>query len=88
MCYHGSMTQAIRAKQPTKTQLRKLLKEWENGRSKNDIERKEFGNPVSHGKFITKLWREELGVETEATHPLVTENKRLKKLLADNGIAY
>lgn len=62
----------------TKTQLRKWLNEWKRGRFKNDIERKELADPSSHGKRISLLWREELGVETEEEHPLVTENRELK----------
>jgi hypothetical protein len=62
------------------------LEQWHNGRSKNDIEREELGDPASHGKHITKLWREVLGVETEHEHPLVADNRRLRGLLEDNGI--
>jgi hypothetical protein len=65
--------------------LIELHKEWVEGRSKNDIERVEFNDPASHGKHITRLWRE-IGIETEAIHPLVAENARLRDLLERNGI--
>lgn len=64
---------------PTTEQLRVWFNEWARGdRSKNQIEREELGKPQPHGKLITRLWRQELGIETEATHPLVEENERLR----------
>jgi hypothetical protein len=60
--------------------------EWKNGRTKNDIERVELDDPASHGKQITRLWRQYLNVETEDVHPLVHENARLRDLLERNGI--
>lgn len=43
---------------------------WLNGRSKNDIERLYYHDPRSHGKLMTHLFREVLGIETERPHPL------------------
>lgn len=65
---------------------RRLYREWREGRSKNDIERKEFNDPYSHGKLATKIFREVLGIETEETHPMVKENRRLRRILIRNGI--
>jgi hypothetical protein len=70
----------------SKPALRRWLQQWEQGRTKNDIEREELGDVTSHGKYITRLWREHLGVETENEHPLVTENRRLRNALRSNGI--
>lgn len=70
----------------TEGQLRQWLQDWQEGRSKNDIERTEFDDPSSHGKKISKLWRERLGVETEASHRMVTENRRLRQKLVSFGI--
>lgn len=69
----------------TDSTLVRLYDEWQEGRSKVDIERAELGDVQSHGKAITRLWRERLGVETEAVHPLVLENRRLRKLVAELG---
>lgn len=68
-------------------ELKLLHQQWLDGRSKNDIERVEFNDPYSHGKFITRLWRE-IGLETEREHPLSVENRRLKDILDANGIDY
>lgn len=70
----------------TDAQLIQWGKEWRKGRSKNDIERQELDDPKSHGKYITRLWRERLGVETEDVHPLVWENMRLRNLLEKHGV--
>lgn len=72
--------------QPSDDDLRRWHIEWTNGRSKNEIERDELGRPEPHGKLITELWRERLGLETEEEHPLVVENRRLRSLLEENGI--
>jgi hypothetical protein len=71
---------------PTNGQLLGWHQEWQNGRTKNDIERVELDDPASHGKYITRLWRERLGFETEDEHPMVTENHRLRSVLEANGI--
>ena len=63
---------------PTKEQLENWHYEWEQGRSKNDIERIELNNPRAHGKLITKLWRQ-IGIETEEEHRLVIENRKLRE---------
>lgn len=52
-------------------QLNRWYLEWLDGRSKNDIERVELGDNSSHGKKITKLWRDRLHIETEKEHPLI-----------------
>lgn len=59
--------------------------EWQEGRSKNDIELVELNDPASHGKNITALWRS-IGLETEKPHPMVVENERLLQKLKDHGI--
>ena len=67
--------------------LERWFLQWQNeGRSKNDIERNELQDPFSHGKRISRLWRERLNWETEDEHRLVTENRRLRKLLTEHGI--
>ena len=75
----------MRATQATEAQLMDLYGRWERGEiSKNDIERRYFGDPKSHGKAITMAWRQ-LGIETEKTHPLVEENERLRERLRELG---
>lgn len=72
---------------PSDVELENWLADWRAGRAtKNDIERNFMQDPKSHGKNITRLWRERLGVETEGVHPMVTENQRLRDLLEMNGI--
>lgn len=72
----------------TRERLLELHEEWRNGRrSKNAIERQELNDPRSHGKLITKLWRD-IGLETEAEHPMITENRRLRSLLDEHGIPH
>lgn len=68
---------------PSKALLRKLHREWLHGRTKNDIEREVFNDPASHGKYITRMWREILGIETEEEHPLVIENRALKETIKE-----
>lgn len=50
---------------PTKAQLQVWYIDWLGGRTKVDIERNGMNDVRSHGKRITKLWRCELGIETE-----------------------
>ena len=69
----------------TDNALRSLYSEWEDGRTKVDIEREDLLDLTSHGKTITRLWRDRLGIETEGVHPLVIENRRLRKLVAELG---
>lgn len=70
----------------TNRELSQWFGQWVRGdRTKNEIERTELNDPASHGKKITRLWRE-MGLETERTHPLVIENERLRELLRANGI--
>jgi Tfp pilus assembly PilM family ATPase len=70
---------------PTVQQLQRWLQEWEDGRTKNDIERVELNDPCSHGKAITQMWRLQLGIETEAVHPMRAEINRLRQLVIDLG---
>jgi len=70
----------------TDGQLRMLHSEWEDGRSKNDIERSVFNDPASHGKAITRIWRVRLGIETEKRRSSSLEIDRLTALLIENGI--
>lgn len=71
----------------TDDQLQTWLDQWSyEGRSKNDIERKHMDDPYSHGKRITRLWRDRLGVETEEQHPMRREIRRLRALLWANDI--
>ena len=72
---------------PTDKNLTLWLAQWQRSeRTKNEIEREEMNDPRSHGKAITRLWRERLGVETEAIHPLRLEVDRLLRILADHNI--
>ena len=74
---------------PTTEELARWYQEWSEGiRTKSQIEREELNDPSSHGKTITALWRNRLGIETEDTHPLVIENDRLRGLLDSNDIEY
>lgn len=60
------------------SELRHWHGEWSAGRAnKNAIERTVLGDPFSHGKLISRLWRG-IGLETERVHPLVVENRRLR----------
>lgn len=62
----------------SKSQLRLWLDEHlQDGRAKSEIEYTELNDPSSHGKRITKLWRDQLGVETEGQSALAAENQRL-----------
>ena len=70
----------------TDNELKLWGKQWRRGRSKNDIERTEMNDPYSHGKRITRLWRERLNVETEEDHPMRREIQRLRDLLERSGI--
>lgn len=68
-------------------QLHIWLGEWRRKeRTKNEIERTELDDPKSHGKLITRLWRERLRIETEAVHPLRREVGRLRRKLLAHGI--
>lgn len=50
----------------SKGTLRFLYLQWEKGNaSKSQLEREYLDDTKSHGKRITKLWRDVLGVETE-----------------------
>ena len=67
--------------------LRELHTGWLNGRTKNDIERREMNYPRSHGQEISRQWRA-IGLETVREHPMVTEVHRLRGILDLNGIEY
>ena len=48
-----------------KRQLQTLLRKWQKGElSKVQIERDVFGVTTARGKFITRLWAKELGLDT------------------------
>jgi hypothetical protein len=50
-----------------KGDLRKYLRQWQKGdRSKSSIEL-ELGVTTAKGKYITRLWEQELGVDTRRT---------------------
>jgi hypothetical protein len=77
--------------EPAEEFLIDLHRQWQGGRSKNDIERVEFNDPYSHGKSITRMWRD-IGLETERPHPmkaevksLRTENDRLRAMVEGLG---
>ena len=72
----------------TNAELRQWLRDYRRGRSKNDIERRELNDPYSHGKRMSRLWREVLGVETEHEHPAITEVHRLIAICDDNMIQH
>lgn len=74
----------------TDAQLRQWYAEWDNGngRTKSEIEVTELGDSYSHGKKITRLWRDRLGIETQEEHRLVAEVRRLKRLLDKHKISY
>jgi hypothetical protein len=65
--------------EPSDKDLQRWLGEWERGeRSKSEIEVTEFGDSYSHGKRITKLWRDRLDVETEKKSAMAEELKRVR----------
>lgn len=43
---------------------------WKSGEPKNVIEREDYNDAKSHGKLMSKLFREVLGIETEASSAL------------------
>lgn len=62
--------------------------QWNSGEvSKSTIERTVLGDPYSHGKLITRLWRSK-GWETEKVHPMQIEIRRLITILEENGIEH
>jgi hypothetical protein len=74
---------------PTDSELLHWLNQYlAHSRSKSEIERTQLDDGASHGKRITALWRDRLGVETEEEHHLVTEINRLKAILDEHDIAY
>jgi hypothetical protein len=79
------MSRNVRDSDISKAQLRRLLKEWENGRPKSRIEKEELNDPDSNGKRMSRLWREELGVETEGVHPMTRKIERLRQQVIDLG---
>lgn len=69
--------------------LRRMYDEWRDGvSSKSELERRYLDKGESHGKLFSSLVRRHLGIETERSHPLVKENRRLtlqiKKLEDEN----
>ncbi len=74
--------------EPTDEELETWYQQWLSGRSKNSIERDELNDPRSHGKYITRMWRDRLHYETEEEHHLVEEVRRLRSLLEQHGIPY
>ena len=74
---------------PTDRQLKIWLQQWARGdRNKNEIERDELDDPRSHGKKITGLWRDQLGIETETMHPMMRHIITLEALLEEKGIDF
>lgn len=58
--------------------VRRMYNEWSEGKaSKSELERRYLNNGHSHGKLFSALVKRHLGVDTEQTHPLVKENRRL-----------
>lgn len=57
---------------PEYTVVHRQYQAWLAGMSKNDIERNEYNDVKSHGKLMSQLFRDVLGIETEKPHPLQT----------------
>lgn len=57
--------------------LQRMYDEWKGGAPKSELERRYLGKSESHGKLVTALVRRHLGIETEKSHPMVKENRRL-----------
>lgn len=57
--------------------LGRMYDDWKDGAPKSELERRYLGKSESHGKLFSGLVRRHLGVETERSHPLVKENRRL-----------
>jgi hypothetical protein len=66
--------------------LHAMHREWEQGASKSDLERKYLGKPESHGKLFSGLVRRHLGIETEKESELSRENTELRTILRAHGI--
>ena len=77
----------------TKDVLQQMYAEWCAGAKKSDLARRCLGKPESHGKLISSLVREHLGIETERKSQLTEERdelarevRRLSVLLRAHGI--
>lgn len=58
-----AVTTTRNARRVSKTQLRGWYNAFQRGeRSKVEIERTELGDTTSRGKYITRLWAQELGI--------------------------
>ena len=66
--------------------LHAMHREWEEGASKSELERKYLGKPESHGKLFSSLVRRHLGIETEKESALSRENTELRTILRAHGI--
>ncbi len=66
--------------------LHAMHREWEEGASKSELERKYLGKPESHGKLFSGLVRRHLGIETEKESALSRENTELRTVLRAHGI--
>lgn len=55
----------------TDTQLRAWYVEWVEGTPKSHIEKQYLGDDSSNGQHISRLWREQLGIETVKVHPAI-----------------
>lgn len=71
----------------TNDELVEWYREWDNGQGKpkSHIERDYLDDTSSNGKFISRLWKERLDIETEMNHPLVVENRLLREQLEGLG---
>ena len=83
------MTQQEFAVKINKTFAKKAYKLYSTQQwSKSDIERELLGDTKSNGKRITKIWLDQLNVDTRRQHPLVTRVAYLEALLDQNNIKY
>jgi len=58
--------------------VRRMYEEWRAGAKKSHFERLYLNKPESHGKLLSALVRQYLGIETEARSSLAEENARLR----------
>jgi hypothetical protein len=65
---------------------RDMYHAWVSGTTKSEIELRFLGTTRAHGKRFSTIVRNNLGIETEKTHPLTVENNRLRALLRQHGI--
>ena len=77
----------------TRQVLQEMYDRWCQGAKKSDLERRYLDKPESHGKLLSRLVREHLGIETERKSNLTAERDavarevaRLNALLRQHGI--